>query len=76
LSAWNNDHVAKHVQGVSKSNSQMHMKPQVFEREEDTKACLAQKIDQLVAVARREVQSLELQPGVVRLRVGGKGELR
>jgi len=34
------DNVAKHIEGVSKSNSQMHMKPHVFQREEATKACL------------------------------------
>ena len=43
LSAWNNDHVAKHVEGVSKSNSQLHMKDSVFEREEATKVCLTRQ---------------------------------
>lgn len=47
LSAWNNDHVAKHVEGVSKENSQMHMKAGVYEREEATKACLAKEADNI-----------------------------
>ena len=53
VSAWNNDHVAKHVQGVSKSNSQLHTKKDVFKKEDNTKACLALKVDKLVEVADR-----------------------
>ena len=40
-SLWNNDHVAKHVNDVSKSHHQMHMHPNVHEREESTKECIA-----------------------------------
>lgn len=47
LSAWNNDHVAKHIEGVSKDNSQMHMKASVYEREEATKACLTKEADNI-----------------------------
>lgn len=40
LSIWDGDNVAKHVDGVSKSNSQMHMHKDVFMREEKTKDCV------------------------------------
>ena len=42
VSLWNNDNVAKHVEGVSKSHSQMHMHKDVFMREEKTKDCVRQ----------------------------------
>ncbi len=41
-SVWNNDNMATHIEGVSKSNSQMHMHPKVFAREEAAKACIVQ----------------------------------
>jgi hypothetical protein len=41
-SVWNNDNMASHVEGVSKSNSQMHMNPNVFKREEITKICIVE----------------------------------
>ena len=54
VSAWNNDHVAKHIEGVSKSNSQMHMKPNVHEREEAAKNCLKEKAGRIFAEARQQ----------------------
>lgn len=63
VSAWNNDHVAKHVDGVSKSNSQMHMKPNVYERENSAKACLianAGKMMELLHSASDEGKENEL----------------
>lgn len=50
-SIWNNDNMAEHIEGVSKSNFQMHMNPNVFAREHATKKCIvdhAQKIHFLV----------------------------
>jgi len=64
VSAWNNDHVAKHVEGVSKSNSQLHTKPDVFKREEAAKACLSRKADLLVDVAREEGRKVRGEAGV------------
>lgn len=34
------NNVAGHIEGVSKSNSQMHMHSEVFDREESTKSCI------------------------------------
>jgi hypothetical protein len=39
-SIWSGSKVAHHVNGVSRSGQQMHIHPQVFEREEATKKCL------------------------------------
>mmetsp|Transcript_19971 Transcript_19971/g.28693 ORF Transcript_19971/g.28693 Transcript_19971/m.28693 type:complete len:316 (+) Transcript_19971:51-998(+) len=38
-SVWTGGKVAHHVTGVSKSNQQMHIHPNVFKREETAKAC-------------------------------------
>jgi hypothetical protein len=43
-SVWNNDNMAAHVEGVSKSNSQMHMNSNVFKREEITKLCIVENL--------------------------------
>ena len=40
ISIWGNDNVAKHINGVSKSNMQMHMNKKVFIREIITKECV------------------------------------
>lgn len=40
-SIWSGQKVAHHVNAVSKSNQQMHIHPQVFHREENTKNCIA-----------------------------------
>ncbi|RYH32747.1 hypothetical protein EON65_00165 [archaeon] len=40
ISIWSNDNLAIHIHGVSTHHHQMHMHPQVFEREERTKSCL------------------------------------
>lgn len=74
VSAWNNDHVAKHVEGVSKSNSQLHTKKDVFKKEDNTKACLALKVDKLVEVADRVGHQLLERTN--RERKMEKGELR
>ena len=39
-SIWNNDNMAEHIEGVSKSNFQMHMHQNVFVREHATKKCI------------------------------------
>lgn len=39
-SIWNNDNVAKHIEGISKSNMQMHLNAKVFKRESNTKECI------------------------------------
>eukprot|EP01036_Dinobryon_divergens_P029318 gene29318-38397_t len=39
-SIWNNDNMAEHIEGVSKSNFQMHMHQNVFAREHATKKCI------------------------------------
>jgi hypothetical protein len=46
-SIWQNDKLVGHVDGVSKSNFQMHMHPKVFEREFDTKSCLIEIVPKL-----------------------------
>lgn len=40
VSIWSNDNLAVHIPGVSTQHHQMHMHPQVFEREERTKSCI------------------------------------
>lgn len=49
-SLWNGTSVAGHVDGVSKSNFQMHMHDQVFEREEKAKTCLTQIMQEEAAL--------------------------
>ena len=39
-SIWNNDNVAKNIDGISKSNMQMHLNSKVFKRESNTKECI------------------------------------
>ena len=39
-SLWNDEKVAMHIDGVSKSNNQMHMHPEVMNRENETKECI------------------------------------
>ena len=41
-SIWSGQKVAHHVNSVSKSNQQMHIHPQVFQREDNTKKCIAE----------------------------------
>jgi hypothetical protein len=46
-SVWvDNDNVAKHIEGVSKSNGQMHMHYNVFNREINTQNCIKKYADE------------------------------
>jgi hypothetical protein len=59
-SVWSGKKVAYHVNGVSTSNQQMHIHPEVFEREEGTKECLvkiAEKVSGIVDRMRHEDMS-------------------
>ena len=65
-SLWNNQHVAKHIEGASRSHFQMHLDPRVHAREQQTKACIVGHAD----------AALEYLRGARRqLRLGGAGGL-
>lgn len=46
-SIWAQDNFAQHIEGISKNNHQMHMKPDVFHKESATKACIFDHADQI-----------------------------
>ena len=50
-SIWNNDNMAEHIEGSSKSNFQMHMHPKVFLREEETKKCIVENAQAAYSLA-------------------------
>jgi hypothetical protein len=49
-SIWNNEKVAGHITGLSKDFGQMHMHPQVHERETETKECIVLNADAAATV--------------------------
>jgi hypothetical protein len=61
-SIWSGNKVAHHVNAVSKSNQQMHIHPQVFHREENTKNCIAKNGREINSTmnAKKKVASGEL----------------
>ena len=75
VSAWNNDHVAKHVKDVSKSNSQLHMKANVYEREEATKACLTREAADIYSLSKKLAASGGGLGLGLKLAASGGGEL-
>lgn len=56
-SIWDYDNFAQHVEGVSKSNFQMHMNPKVFQREEETKQCITERANAAVNLLRTSSSS-------------------
>lgn len=59
-SIWANDiKLVEHIEGVSKSNFQMHMDDQVFNREQSTRECLPSLFVHLYAASRNEVKSVD-----------------
>lgn len=56
-SIWNYDNVAGHIEGVSKSNFQMHMAADVFEKEESVKKCVATYATQIYLLSRQRLSS-------------------
>jgi hypothetical protein len=51
-SIWNYDNLAGHIEGVSKSNFQMHMSADVFEKEESVKKCVSTYATQIILLTR------------------------
>lgn len=60
-SIWvDNDNVAKHIEGVSKSNGQMHMHDNVFEREMNTQNCIKKYANEAFKLINNNANDKEL----------------
>lgn len=54
-SIWSGIKVANHVNGVSRSGQQMHIHPNVFQREEDTKKCIVENGNEIYQIIQRQL---------------------
>lgn len=59
-SIWSGIKVANHVNGVSRSNQQMHIHPDVFQREEDTKKCIIDHSNEIYQIIQQKLNINEL----------------